>query len=78
MVPEAGFNIGWKIHQCLQMQAGYSFLYWTNVLRPSGQIDRSINATAAPTASVFGQANNGTLRPLYQFNGEPFWLAFWR
>jgi hypothetical protein len=51
-VPEASVNVGWHITPHIRIYAGYTFLYWTNVLRPGEQIDLRVNPGILPTAPV--------------------------
>jgi hypothetical protein len=72
LVPELGFNVGVKVTPHINLTAGYSFLAWTQVVRPGDQIDRNINPTQVPTDNSFGQSS-GPIRPLFHFNTETFW-----
>jgi len=77
IVPEGGVNVGVKITPHLRLTAGYSFLYWSSVVRPANQIDHNVNLNQTPTASpfVFGQAfGPGPLVPAFRFNDENFWV----
>ena len=64
MIPEVNLTLGYKVTQNLKLRAGYTLLYWTNVVRPGDQIDREINSTLLPgeTPSL------PPLRPLFTFN----------
>src|SRR5262249_16689479 len=73
-IPDVGMNVGIKVLPCVQIQAGYNFLYWSQVIRPAGLIDRNINATTVPTAAAFGPSNTAPFRPTPLFNGESFWV----
>ena len=48
MIPEVNFNLGYKLTPSLKLRAGYTLMYWTNVVRPGDQIDRQINSTLLP------------------------------
>jgi hypothetical protein len=56
-VPEIDLNVGWFVTDHLRLYAGYTFLFWTNVIRPGDQIDRNLdqnripNFASAPTIS---------------------------
>jgi hypothetical protein len=73
VVPEAGLNIGINVHPNLQIIAGYSYLAWTNVVRPGNQISHAINSTEVPTNNTFGQGLPPAA-PLFRFVGETFWI----
>ncbi|MCS6977545.1 MAG: BBP7 family outer membrane beta-barrel protein [Gemmatales bacterium] len=49
-VPEASVNIGWHVTPRIRVFAGYTFLYWSDVLRPGEQIDLRVNPGILPTA----------------------------
>ena len=36
-VPEIGFNVGRQLNNHLRVYAGYTFLYWSSVVRPGDQ-----------------------------------------
>jgi len=59
---ELNLNLGYEITESLTVFAGYSILYWSNVLRPANQIDRTLNINQIPNFSR--SANPGTVRPV--------------
>ena len=72
-VPEGGLNFGVNVLPCLRLTAGYSFLYWSSVVRPGAQIDRFVNPTQVPSDNSYGTLT-GAQRPLFRFNEESFWM----
>ena len=73
MIPELNFNVGYKVTQRLKLRAGYTIMYWTNVVRPGDQIDRDINTTLAPDFDADGTPIPpgplvGPFRPAFAFN----------
>jgi hypothetical protein len=72
-VPEAGVTLGVKVTPCLRLTATYSFLFWNEVVRPGGQIDRAVNPTMVPTDNSFGMLT-GPARPAFHFSDETFWV----
>jgi hypothetical protein len=68
VVPELGVNVGYNITPRLRALVGYSFLYWTNVVRPGDQIDLSLNPSQFPPGTL-----NGEPRPSFSFNDSDFW-----
>ncbi len=63
-IPETGLTIGYNVTPRLRVHAGYSFIYWTNVLRGGDQIDLSVNGQY-----LNGNANvQGQNRPIYDPN----------
>jgi hypothetical protein len=50
VVPEAAVNVGWHVTPRIRIYAGYTFIYWSDVLRPGEQIDLQVNPGILPTA----------------------------
>ena len=50
LVPEAGLRLGYQITPWLRGSVGYTFLYWTDVVRPGTQIDTAVNPNLLPPA----------------------------
>lgn len=48
VVPELGATVGYQLTQRLRLTAGYTFIYWSNVVRPGDQIDTSVNPNLLP------------------------------
>ena len=42
VVPEAQIKLGYDITPAVRVTVGYDFLYWSNVVRPTDQIDRNV------------------------------------
>jgi hypothetical protein len=72
IIEETRLRLGLQFCHYLSAYVGYSFLYWSDVLRPGNQIDRVLNPTLIPTSPLFGQAL-GTSRPLVPFQTSGFW-----
>jgi hypothetical protein len=72
VVPELGVNVGWKVTPWLTANVGYTFLYWSDVVRPGAQIDSRINPVNVPTDQNFGQGAAGG-HPLFDFHTSDFW-----
>ena len=72
VVPEIGVRVDYRIGRYLHAFAGYSFLYWSDVVRPGDQIDPTINVNQVPTSKSFGAAG-GPSRPAFSFHGSEFW-----
>jgi hypothetical protein len=61
VVPEVGVTFGYQVTDWLKATIGYNFIYWSNVLRPGDQIDRTLDITQIPGG--FAQnLGNGTFR----------------
>lgn len=66
VIPEVGVDMGYDVTDRVRVSAGYTFLYWSNVVRPAEQIDFEVN-----TAQIFGVP---PLRPMSMFNTTDFWV----
>lgn len=72
VVPELGVKIGYQLTNHLRLTVGYTFLYWSEVVRPGDAIDRAINFTQRPT--FFGQGTLvGPARPAFTNRDSDFW-----
>ena len=56
-----------------QLFAGYSFMYWANVLRPGDQVDIAVNPNLIPTSNTFGVAG-GPSGPAVTAHESSFWV----
>ena len=70
VVPEASANIGYQVTDRIRLFGGYSFMYWTNVLRSAGQIDLAVNPTQLPNST---DPRIGPNRPVFQPHETGFW-----
>jgi hypothetical protein len=69
VVPHAQLKIGWNLTKTLSLNAAYDALYWSDVVRPGNQIDRSINPT-----QQLGGTLTGPARPEPLFNSSSIWM----
>jgi len=69
VMPEFGITLGYDITPHLRATFGYTFLYWSRVVRPGDQIDRDLNPSFVP--------NNGppagAPRPSFTLVANDFW-----
>jgi hypothetical protein len=72
VLPEFGVNVGYQVCPLLRVFAGYTFLYWSSVVRPQDQVDTTVNLTRVPTSATFG-APAGPARPALPFRETDFW-----
>lgn len=72
VVPEIGINVGRQLTCHLRVFAGYTFMYWSSVVRPGDQIDFGVNTTQLPTATGPGTLV-GAARPAFAFHDTDFW-----
>jgi hypothetical protein len=71
VVPEVGVNAGFHVSPRVLLRFGYSFVYWSNVLRPGNQISPVASPTLVPTDSNYG--TGGPNQPIYQFHASSYW-----
>jgi hypothetical protein len=71
VVPETGLNIGYRITPRITARVGYTFVYWSNVLRPGNQVSRVASPNLVPTDPNYGAA--GPNAPAYQFHASSYW-----
>ena len=72
VVPEIGVNLGYQINENWRATVGYTFMYWTNVLRPADQIDRVLDINQIPNFRPPAPAAP-TRRPVVPFKESGFW-----
>lgn len=75
VVPSAEIKLGWWLTRFMRLQAGYSFLFWSNVVRPGEQIDRRINPNQVPSFTTFTPGiPNPAVPTLSAGRTESFWV----
>jgi hypothetical protein len=72
VVPEAGLDVGYQLTDHLRAFVGYSFLYWSSVVRPGDQIDVGLNGTQIPTDTRF-KPGAAAARPAILLRDTDFW-----
>ena len=72
-VPEVDIKIGYQLTKSLSLYTGYTFLFWTNVIRPGNQISRTVDERTIPTAVVFTPGFQAALPAAPTFNQSSFW-----
>lgn len=72
VVPEMSANVSYSPFDWMKLRVGYQYLYWTGVVRPGNQIDRSVADTLIPTSQFFGPTGAET-RPARQANATDFY-----
>jgi Putative beta barrel porin-7 (BBP7) len=70
VVPEGSLTVGYQVTEYLSVTFGYTFLYWSNVARPGGQIDRNIDPAGLPTNRAAGVQSN---QPAFSLQNTDFW-----
>jgi hypothetical protein len=72
VVPEVDLNVSYHVSDHVRVFAGYDFLYWSSVVRPGQQIDRTIDENQIPNFNS-GQPPAGQNRPMVLFHESDFW-----
>ena len=71
VVPELGITLGYAISPQWRATVGYTFLYWSSVVRPGDQIDRDVNPNLfPPEVTPF----TGLERPAFTFVESDLWV----
>jgi len=71
VVPDAALNIGYQFTPTFRGYLGYSFLYWSNVVRPGQQIDRNVNLAFIPNTPPAPPSSQ--VRPAVLCQETDFW-----
>jgi hypothetical protein len=71
VIPEFGLNVGYQLTTNLRLFGGYSFMYWSDVVRAGDQIDTSLNTSQIPRA-VPPSPVSGTPRPAFIMHDTGF------
>jgi hypothetical protein len=70
VIPELGLTLGYCLRPNVRLTAGYTFLYWSRVVRPGEQIDLDVNPDLlAPELAPLA----GPLRPRFDFRDTDYW-----
>ncbi|MCI0681456.1 MAG: BBP7 family outer membrane beta-barrel protein [Gemmataceae bacterium] len=72
VVPEVSAKLGLRISERLTVFGGYTFLYWSDVVRPGEQIDRNLNPNLIPTSASFGGPATPR-QPVMAFRTSDYW-----
>lgn len=70
VVPEFGARIGYQVSRQLQVYAGYTFLYWGDVVRAGNEVDVVVNPALLPGSTM---PATGPRRPMPLFAETGFW-----
>ena len=71
VVPELGATLGYQVTQRMRFIAGYSFIYWSNVVRPGDQIDTTVNPNLLPPENP---TQTAFLNPRFTFQDSDYWV----
>jgi hypothetical protein len=73
VVSETNFSVSANVSERVSFTLGYSFLYWSNILRSGDQITRVINPNLNPAFSTFGTPGQGPAQPARLNKETDFW-----
>ena len=71
IVPEFGAKVGYQLTDHLKATLGYTFIYWSNVVRPGDQISTDVNPNQLPPR---GTTVVGIGRPNFDFDTTDYWV----
>ena len=71
VIPEASVTVGVVLGDHLCLTAGYSFMYWSDVVRPGDQVDRVVNSSLVPLTTT--GVTTGPAAPTSSINRTDFW-----
>jgi len=71
VVPELGATLGYQMTKRIRLTAGYSFIYWSNVVRPGDQIDTTVNPNLLPPENP---TQTAFLNPRFTFQDSDYWV----
>jgi Putative beta barrel porin-7 (BBP7) len=72
-IPEFNLTVGYDITPHIRVSAGYTFLYWSDVVRPGVQFNRVVNSAVVPTSLEFGSSVTPMLATGPTFRHSDFW-----
>jgi hypothetical protein len=72
VVPELELTVGWQWGTHVRLSVGYNLLYWSRVVRPGEQLDRTVNLSYIPINPGPG-SEVGPERPAPRFVESDFW-----
>ncbi|HUG70348.1 MAG TPA: BBP7 family outer membrane beta-barrel protein [Pirellulaceae bacterium] len=70
LIPQLGVTLGWRVTRQFSLTAGYTLVYFSNVVRAGDQISTDVNPNLfPPEADPF----SGPLRPEFAWRESDFW-----
>ena len=72
VIPQGSLMFGYQITQQVRIFAGYSFMYWTNVVRAADHINTTVNSSNLPIA-LSQPTGTGPAQPAFTFHDSDFW-----
>lgn len=71
VVPEFNANLGYQMSDHVRLMLGYTFIYWSNVVRTGDQIDLDVNTDLLPPPV---EPVTGPQRPAFRFDTTDYWV----
>jgi hypothetical protein len=72
-VPELNVNVGFPINRHMGFYVGYTYIYWSKVVRPGDQIDTVLDVTQIPNSPI-PASPSGQARPAVPFTQSHYWV----
>ncbi|MCS6977523.1 MAG: BBP7 family outer membrane beta-barrel protein [Gemmatales bacterium] len=72
VVPEINITARYCIRENITARIGYTFLYWSDVVRPGEQVNRVVNAEQVPSSLAFGPLTAPAV-PQPSLKSSDFW-----
>lgn len=73
VVPEGTLNVGYMLNPSVKLYVGYNVMYWSSVIRPGDQIDRTVDLTLVPNPPA-NVPPSGQFRPQPTFKQSDLWV----
>ncbi|MCS6851623.1 MAG: BBP7 family outer membrane beta-barrel protein [Gemmataceae bacterium] len=73
VVPRGEVNVGYELTRWMRVYVGYTFIYWSSVIRPGMQLDRVVNLAQVPLSQFYG-GEVDPIRPRSMFNPTDIWI----
>ncbi|MCA9260306.1 MAG: BBP7 family outer membrane beta-barrel protein [Planctomycetales bacterium] len=73
VMPELGATFGYALTDRLRLSVGYTFLYWSNVVRPGDQIDNVIDISQVPIFDGATDPDNPAVQPGFNWRETGLW-----
>ncbi|TWU31590.1 hypothetical protein Poly41_61470 [Novipirellula artificiosorum] len=71
VIPEFNANLGYQLNDHWRIMLGYTFIYWSNVVRPGEHISRDLNPNQLPPPV---DPLTGPARPSFAFDSVDYWV----
>jgi hypothetical protein len=70
VIPEVGLTLAWQVRSYLTVRAGYSLIYFNQVVRAADQLDTTINPNLLPGVNTAV----GPARPAFNLTRSDMWM----